>query len=81
MTQRELDTAIFERKNYIADKFKDIQSYAQALKTPDDISWKTNVSKIKDTIDEISKVALDVENLEAETPEEEEDSNIDFGAF
>lgn len=81
MTQQELDSKIYDTKVYIADKFRDIQSQASALKNVED------ESKVKQTLTKITDFAADIfraygtlEELFHEEPEMENEEEYDYAA-
>lgn len=78
MTQKELDSEIFMKKMFIADRFKDIQSYAAALTTVEDTRWQVTALKIRDALDECNRVKRELEMLELEEPDDE---NADLTVF
>lgn len=74
MTQQKLDSKIYDTKVYIADKFRDIQLQASALKNVED------ENKVKQTLTKITDFAADIfraygtlEELFREEPETEEE--------
>lgn len=75
MTQREIDEKTFEKKSYIADKFKDIQVISQNLTTPDSMDWETQIKKIQDAVADALRVGAELKDLEAEYPDPEEDED------
>ncbi len=73
MTGKEIEDMKWEYLLYIADKIKDIQIYAVALKNPEDFDVNAKTySKIQDAITEIHKAEASVKRLEMEIPDEEE---------
>ena len=85
MTERELETKIYDMKSFIADKFKDIQMQAQSLKNPDEDQMKilSILTKISDDISDIKRGYSDLEelNVTVPEPEETEGGNGAFGSY
>lgn len=82
MTQREIETELYEVKARIMDTFKDIQSNANALKTPDDRARIRPIfTKIKDYMDDVNRWLDEMDRLEMETPEEENQDNSEDDYF
>ena len=73
MTKREIELKIEAWKYHIADKFKDIQVNANALKYAEN-QGKNNqlLMKITDAIDDIKRSYGEIATLEITTPDEED---------
>jgi hypothetical protein len=69
MTQAELEQKQYDSKEYIANKFKDIQILSQTLVIPEGYEWKTTVQKIQDAASDILRETRVLENLENEYPD------------
>lgn len=74
MTQQQLDYRIYEVKSLITDKFKDIQTLAQSLETPEG-NYKVTLQKITDAITDINRFAYEIEELETVVPNGDENDN------
>ena len=81
MTQREIDEKMYEKKNFIADKFKDIQSISHMLSTPDTLNWEIQIKKRQDAAADALKAGAELKDLESEYPDEEEDTYGTNNAF
>lgn len=76
MTQQEIDSKSFEYRNYIAERFKDIQFQGVALRNPEDKTKSLQtLSRIADCIDDIKRAYDELEMLERIEPEDEETDN------
>lgn len=85
MTQKEIDTKIFEMRMYIADKFRDIQMQSQSLKNvEDEVRVKQTLVKISDFVNEIQSAYRELSDLqceEADEPEEEDSFCQQFSSY
>lgn len=79
MKQFEIDEKIYEIKSYIADKFRDIQSNATALKNvEDEIKVKQILGKISDFSEEILRGYREIEDLSFETVDADDEPEDDY---
>lgn len=67
-TEEELEQE-FERKRWdlldrIANSFRDIQSLVPNLKYPDDMSSRTTLKRIRDSVDEAERLYTKLDDLE-----------------
>lgn len=85
MTQKEIDTKVFELRMYIADKFRDIQMQSQSLKNvEDEVRVKQTLVKISDFVNEIQSAYRELSDLqheEADEPEEEDSFCQQFSSY
>lgn len=81
MTQKELDAKISEMESYILERFKDIQSQAQSLKSIDRSRNEVAFVKMQDAFADCRRAYDSLERLMCETPEpEKEESEFTRGA-
>ena len=71
-----LEDKKFELKNYIADKFRDLQLQSQSLKiVEDEVKNLQTLSKMVDFINEVRRSYGELSNLEYEEEHLEENEN------
>lgn len=74
MKQAEIDNAIFEWRNFIAERFKDVQMVSQTLKNPEDKDKNYNTFvKITDCFNDCRRAYDNIMRLENEVPDPEEE--------
>ncbi len=76
MTARQIESAIYQWKSFVADKINDIHAAAAAIKNPEDyIKNNRNMAQIENAIADIRNAQTKIEELEDEVPESEDNAN------
>ena len=81
MTAKQIEATLYEWNSFIADKIRDIQASVRALKDPEDYIRNNHCfNQIENAIADIRNARAKIEELQDETPEEEDSGNDYTGA-